>query len=143
MHWLHGRVSLRARFGLERTPLYSAETHAQFCILKSELPGGGTCSCLPTCCVFLSAYFQVGLIRGLASELAQDRITCNIVAPGHIDTERPVSAGPRPSLEMKPVINRLGEGEEIASMIHFLCLPEADYITGQTMHVNGGLYYGV
>jgi len=40
-------------------------------------------------------------------------------------------------------INRLGHVEEIAGMIHYLCLPEADYITGQTMHVNGGVYYGV
>ena len=36
----------------------------------------------------------------------------------------------------------MGDVEEIAGMIHYLCLPEADYITGQTMHVNGGLYYG-
>ena len=85
----------------------------------------------------------VGLIRGLASELASHKITCNVVAPGHIQTDRPASAGPRPSLEVKPPINRLGDVDEIASMIHFLCLPEADYITGQTMHVNGGLHYGV
>ena len=85
----------------------------------------------------------VGLMRGLASELAPNNITCNIVAPGHIETDRPASAGPRPSLSVEPVINRLGKVDEIASMVHFLCLPEADYITGQTMHVNGGLHYGV
>ena len=84
----------------------------------------------------------VGLIRGLATELADNKITCNIVAPGHIKTERPASAGVRPPLKVKPPVNRFGEVEEIASMVHFLCLPDAAYITGQTMHVNGGLHYG-
>ncbi|MBB52846.1 MAG: short-chain dehydrogenase [Magnetovibrio sp.] len=85
----------------------------------------------------------VGIMRGLATELAPHNVTCNIVAPGHIETDRPKSAGPRPSAGMSPPINRLGVVEEIAGMIHYLCLPEADYITGQTMHVNGGVYYGV
>ena len=80
---------------------------------------------------------------GLATELAPHNVTCNIVAPGHIETDRPKSAGPRPSAGTSPPINRLGDVEEIAGMIHYLCLPEADYITGQTMHVNGGVYYGV
>ena len=84
----------------------------------------------------------VGLIRGLSKELASNKITCNVVAPGHIETNRPKSAGPRPTLDVQPAVKRLGGVDEVASMIHFLCLPEADYITGQTMHVNGGLYYG-
>ena len=84
----------------------------------------------------------VGVMRGLATELAPHNITCNIVAPGHIETDRPKSAGLRPSMNTSPPINRLGDVEEIAGMIHYLCLPEADYITGQTMHVNGGIYYG-
>ncbi len=84
----------------------------------------------------------VGLMRGLATELADNKITCNIVAPGHIETERPISAGARPPLKVKPPVNRFGQVEEIASMIHFLCLPDAAYITGQTIHVNGGLHYG-
>jgi 3-oxoacyl-[acyl-carrier protein] reductase len=40
-------------------------------------------------------------------------------------------------------VNRLGLPDEVASMVRYLCLPEAAYITGQTMHVNGGLYMGV
>ena len=84
----------------------------------------------------------VGVMRGLATELAPHNITCNIVAPGHIETDRPKSAGLRPSMNTSPPINRLGDVEEIAGMIHYLCLPEADYITGQTMHVNGGIYFG-
>jgi 3-oxoacyl-[acyl-carrier protein] reductase len=85
----------------------------------------------------------VGLTRGLATELAPFGITCNVVSPGHIDTDRPASAGERPPLKVQPPIQRLGTVDEIAGMVHYLCLPEADYITGQTMHVNGGLYYGV
>ncbi len=83
-----------------------------------------------------------GLMRGLATELAAHRITCNVVSPGQIDTDRPASAGPRPPMKVEPPIARLGEVDEIAGMIHYLCLPEADYITGQTMHVNGGQFYG-
>lgn len=84
----------------------------------------------------------VGLTRGMAVELAPHNITCNVVSPGHIDTERPASAGERPPLSVKPAIDRFGNVDEIAGMVHYLCLPEADYITGQTMHVNGGLYLG-
>ena len=85
----------------------------------------------------------VGFTRGLAAEVADSGITCNVVSPGHIDTERPASAGVRPPLTVQPPVNRLGLPEEIASMVRYLCLPEAAYITGQTMHVNGGLYMGV
>ncbi len=84
----------------------------------------------------------VGLTRGLAVELAAHGITANVVSPGHIDTERPASAGPRPPAKSPPPIDRLGLPQEIASMIHYLCLPEAAYITGQTLHVNGGNFLG-
>ena len=84
----------------------------------------------------------VGLTRGLAVELAPHGVTCNVVSPGQIETERPSSAGARPAMKVEPPIKRKGSTEEIAGMVHYLCLPEADYITGQTMHVNGGLYFG-
>jgi len=85
----------------------------------------------------------VGLTRGLAVELAPLGITCNVVSPGHIDTDRPASAGVRPPMKSPPPVNRFGKPEEIAGMIHYLCQPEADYITGQTLHVNGGMFMGV
>ena len=85
----------------------------------------------------------VGLTRGLAVELADHGITCNVVSPGHINTVRPGTAGARPPMKVEPPIKRFGHVEEIAGMVHYLCLPEAAYITGQTMHINGGLYYGV
>lgn len=84
----------------------------------------------------------VGFTRGMAVELGAYNITCNVVAPGQIDTDRPASAGERPPMKRKPPIDRYGDVQEIAGMIHYLCLPEASYITGQTLHVNGGLYLG-
>ena len=85
----------------------------------------------------------VGLTRALAVELAPFNITCNVIAPGHIDTQRPASAGERPPMKANPHIDRMGDVSEIAGMVHYLCLPEANYITGQTMHINGGLYFGI
>ncbi len=86
---------------------------------------------------------MVGFNRGIADEVADHGSTCNVVSPGHIDTDRPASAGIRPPLVVQPPVNRLGLPDEVASMVRYLCLPEAAYITGQTMHVNGGLYMGV
>ncbi len=84
----------------------------------------------------------VGFTRGLAVELAEHNITVNCVSPGFIDTERPASAGKRPPLKVQPPVARMGETVEIASMVRYLCQPEAAYITGQTLHVNGGMYLG-
>ncbi|MBC8339544.1 MAG: SDR family oxidoreductase [Rhodospirillales bacterium] len=84
----------------------------------------------------------VGFTRGLAMEMAEHGITVNCVSPGFIDTERPASAGKRPPLKVHPPIDRMGSPVEIASMVRYLCQPEAAYITGQTLHVNGGMYLG-
>lgn len=82
----------------------------------------------------------VGLTKALALELAEHGITANCVVPGTIDTRRGASAGERPVLAGAALIDRLGRSEEIASMVRHLCLPEARYITGQTIHVSGGRY---
>ena len=84
----------------------------------------------------------VGFTRGLAMEMAEHNITVNCVSPGFIDTERPASAGVRPPLKIPPPVARMGTTDEIAAMVRFLCQPEAAYITGQTIHVNGGMYLG-
>ena len=83
-----------------------------------------------------------GFTRGLAAEFAMDGITSNSVSPGFIDTVRPASAGALPNRPVKAPIERMGTSEEVASMVHYLCLPESAYVTGQTMHVNGGMYLG-
>ncbi|TMJ32576.1 MAG: SDR family oxidoreductase [Alphaproteobacteria bacterium] len=79
-----------------------------------------------------------GLMRALARELATHKITCNAVAPGAIDTSRAATAGPRP-IQGRPIpLGRLGNVEEIAAMVRLLVGPEGTFITGQTIHVNGG-----
>ena len=78
--------------------------------------------------------------RGLATEFAGDGINVNCVSPGFIETVRPASAGALPSTNVSAPISRLGTVDEIASMVTYLCLPESGYITGQVMHVNGGMY---
>lgn len=83
----------------------------------------------------------VGFAKGLAHELGPDGITINVVAPGLIDTTRgTTSAAPRHHEHLAPVINRVGQPDDIAAMIRHLCGPHGRYITGQTYHVNGGAY---
>jgi len=81
----------------------------------------------------------VGLTRALAHDLAPHHITVNCVAPGLIDTER---RGPEPAHHAKhaTLLGRRGTPEEIAAVVRFLCGPEARYITGQTLHANGGVF---
>lgn len=83
-----------------------------------------------------------GLVRGLARELAPHNITVNAVAPGAIDTVRGASSGVRPSAGSLAGIplSRLGEVSEIAETVRFLVGPHGGYITGQTIHVNGGMF---
>lgn len=83
-----------------------------------------------------------GLIRGLARELAPHNIRVNAVAPGAIDTVRGASAGARPQAASMAGIplDRMGRIEEIAETVRFLVGPGGGYITGQTVHVNGGMF---
>jgi len=85
-----------------------------------------------------------GFIRGLAMELAPHNITANCIAPGSIDTVRGPSAGGAHgrSMEREIPLGRQGRPEEIAAMVRFLCGPDGRYITGQTLHINGGLFFG-
>lgn len=80
-----------------------------------------------------------GLMRALAVELAPMGIRCNSVAPGTIDTTRGASAGPNPHFASIP-LGRQGSVDEIASVVRMLVGAEGGYITGQTIHVNGGAY---
>jgi len=80
----------------------------------------------------------VGLTRALAKELAGDGIRVNCVSPGNINTTRPTHRSPRVEAKGTIPIGRWGESEEIAAVVRFLCGPGAGFITGQTIHVNGG-----
>ena len=85
----------------------------------------------------------VGLTRALAHDLAPHGITVNCVAPGLISTSRDSSAtSPAHHAKHKTLEGRNGEPEEVASLVRFLCGPEARYITGQVIHANGGAYLG-
>ncbi|HEY4250707.1 MAG TPA: SDR family oxidoreductase [Roseomonas sp.] len=83
-----------------------------------------------------------GLMRALAVELAPHSIRCNCVAPGAIDTARGASAGVMPQTlrENGVPLQRKGTVEEIAAMVRLLAGPEGGYVTGQTIHVNGGAF---
>ena len=82
----------------------------------------------------------LGLTRTIAIEFGDRGITANCVAPGHVDTVRGTSAGKRSSGGLSRPIERLGRMDEIAAMVRHLCRPEGAYITGQCLHVNGGMY---
>lgn len=81
-----------------------------------------------------------GLTKALAHELAPRGITVNLVSPGLVETHR--SDGPQPHHHAKAanLVGRRGTPAEIAAMVRFLCGPSARYVTGQTIHVNGGAY---
>ncbi|MDB5374650.1 MAG: hypothetical protein JWP04_3292 [Belnapia sp.] len=83
-----------------------------------------------------------GLMRALAVELAPQGIRCNSVSPGSIDTQRGASAGAMPATlgERGVPLGRKGSVEEIAAVVRLLVGPEGGYVTGQTIHVNGGAF---
>jgi 3-oxoacyl-[acyl-carrier protein] reductase len=83
-----------------------------------------------------------GFTRSMAMEVGSRNITVNAVAPGFIDTDmtRALPAEQRVKLESAIALNRLGQADEIASVVAFLCSDAAAYITGETIQVNGGMY---
>jgi 3-oxoacyl-[acyl-carrier protein] reductase len=84
----------------------------------------------------------VGFTRGLAHDLAGDRITVNCVVPGAIDTAR--AGGPKPAhhLTHGTITGERGRPEDVAAMVRHLCGPAAQHITVQAFHVSGGAYLG-
>jgi 3-oxoacyl-[acyl-carrier protein] reductase len=84
----------------------------------------------------------VGFTRGLAHDLADDRISVNCAVPGAIDTSRAAGARPAHHLTHGTITGERGTPEDVAALVHFLCTPAARYITGQAIHANGGAYLG-
>lgn len=83
-----------------------------------------------------------GFSRALARELGSRSITVNCVAPGFIDTDmtKNLPAEQRDELLRQIPLGRLGEPAEIAALVSFLCSDTAGYITGETVHINGGMH---
>jgi 3-oxoacyl-[acyl-carrier protein] reductase len=83
-----------------------------------------------------------GFSRALARELGSRAITVNCVAPGFIDTDmtRELPEAQREILLQQIPLGRLGDPEEVAAVVGFLASPPGAYITGETIHINGGMY---
>ena len=84
----------------------------------------------------------IAFSKSLAREIGSRGITVNVVAPGFIDTDmtRALSDEQRKALEGQIALGRLGQPADIAKAVAFLASSAASYITGETMHVNGGMY---
>lgn len=84
----------------------------------------------------------VGFTKALAVEFADKGITVNCVAPGKIGGKRSATAGKGGQIPGggHPLVGREGTFEEVAQMIRTLCIPTGKFITGQTIHISGGLY---
>ncbi len=84
----------------------------------------------------------IGFGRALAREIGSRNITVNAVAPGFIDTDmtRALSQEQKDALIAQIPLGRLGTPEDVAHAVAFLASPEASYITGTTLHINGGMY---
>jgi 3-oxoacyl-[acyl-carrier protein] reductase len=83
-----------------------------------------------------------GLARALAREIGSRNITVNCVAPGFIDTDmtRNLPDEQQSALKLQIPLGRLGSADEVAHAVVFLASPQASYITGTTLHVNGGMF---
>jgi len=84
----------------------------------------------------------IGFSKSLAREVGPRGITVNVVAPGFIDTDmtKDLPEAHKEKLLVNIPLSRLGQPEEIAAAVAFLASKEAGYITGETLHVNGGMY---
>lgn len=83
----------------------------------------------------------IGLTKAVAKELASRSILCNAVAPGFIETEMTAALGEdaRNTLMQQIALGRLGTGDDVAAVVRFLAGPDASYITGQVIVVDGGM----
>jgi 3-oxoacyl-[acyl-carrier protein] reductase len=84
----------------------------------------------------------VGFTRAIAHDLAADRITANCVVPGAVETSRSGDSKPAHHLTHGTITGERGKPDDVAAMVRFLAGPGGRYVTGQTIHINGGAYLG-
>ncbi|MCB1640732.1 MAG: SDR family oxidoreductase, partial [Xanthomonadales bacterium] len=84
----------------------------------------------------------IGFSKSLAQEVGSRGITVNVVAPGFIETDmtRELPEDAKAALLGRIALGRMGQADDIAAAVAFLLSPGASYITGETLHVNGGMY---
>ena len=84
----------------------------------------------------------IGFTKSLAREVGSRGITVNAIAPGFIDTDmtRGLAEAQRAALNAQIPLGRLGQPADVAAAVAFLCSPDGAYITGETLHVNGGMH---
>ena len=130
------------------TDLDSAFVFAQACLPAMKKAGGGAIVNFAGVTALLGVKTRphvaaakhgiVGLTKALAQDLAEYNIRVNCVSPGQIDTSRAAGTERPPRLNEVPM-GRKGNPFEIAAMVRVLCGPGGGYMTGQTIHVNGGM----
>lgn len=87
---------------------------------------------------------MIGLTKSMARELAARNVTVNCVAPGYIVTDMTSTLADdiQEAIKAQIPLGTLGQPEDVAAAVAFLASPESGYMTGQTLHVNGGMYMG-
>ena len=104
---------------------------------------GGAAGADPAAVAFDAAKAGVaGMTRALARELGSRNVTVNCVAPGFVATDmtQSLSEAQKSALMQQIPLARLGTPEDVAAAVAFLASPQAGYNTGETLHVNGGMY---
>jgi 3-oxoacyl-[acyl-carrier protein] reductase len=146
------KISLQEWHKVLATVLDGAFLTAQACLPHLKRAGGGSIiniggltghkGALERAHVITAKAGLAGMTKAVALELADHNITVNCVVPGAIETERGLPGAPAraESRRALPPAGRRGEPGEIATMVRMLAGPDARYITGQAIHINGGGY---
>ena len=127
----------------------SAQSFAKHCISKGK-PGViintastlGVMGSTSRCAYSTSKHAVVGMTKSLAIEYAKKNLNLNCISPGFIETSMTdkISENVKTMLISRIPMSKLGSGEDVANSTAFLCSDLASYITGETIHVNGGMY---
>ena len=135
------QVNLKSAFNCTRAALRPMVRHRRGCIVNissvvGQIGNAGQAN------YATSKAGIIGFTKTIAREVASRRITVNAVAPGYINTEmtQALSATARESLVEQIPLGRIGEPEDVAEAVYWLCSHRAGYITGQVIHVNGGMF---